>query len=170
MVLTSNLIHILILSKDMCWHHHDDVIKKFDAPKTKKLISSFLARHFGLNLYIYIKTVELCDWFGIGLATKLDLKLKLKVSMWHLQTLQCLSFQWHSFGSHKKNLAPSKYLFSLKKYMERFKWKFGLFSKWRHGIKVLHILKKAAWNVCGKEKEPIHEIVKVNGLTQSIIK
>ena len=33
----------------------DDIIKNFDVPKTKQIFLSFLARHFGLNLYIYKK-------------------------------------------------------------------------------------------------------------------
>ena len=52
MVLTPNLVHIFIMSKDML-HFYDDVIKNFDAPKTKKLILSFLARNSGLNLFIH---------------------------------------------------------------------------------------------------------------------
>ena len=49
MALTSNLVHILLMSKEIFSDIsmiYGDVINSFEARKTKELILSILARHF----------------------------------------------------------------------------------------------------------------------------
>ena len=56
-VLTSNLIHMLLMSNNICWHKHFLWWRhqNFWRAKNEKIILSFLARHSGLNFCIFFK-------------------------------------------------------------------------------------------------------------------